>query len=164
MFNCPYRSAEQLRSEIRQLNARLRKKGLRIVPLRIRDGSALIYVYRPARLKKDLSNGIAVDLLQCNGYACGHAAHCVACLSRKMKKSASFPHEVGLFLGYPPEDVQGFMEQGSRNCKLCGCWKVYGDAERAQKIFDQYKKCTAVYARKFSSGRPWERLTVAARV
>lgn len=151
-----------MRGEIRRMNKRLRKKGLRVVPLRFTKQNALIYVYRPSKLKKDLADETAEFLLQHNGYACDGAEKCVACLSRRMKSNADFPHEIGLFLGYPPEDVKGFMEQGSQKCKCSGCWKVYGDAEHAKKLFAQYKKCTDVYARKYSDGRSIEQLAVAA--
>lgn len=41
-------------------------------------------------------------------------------------------------LGYPAEDVQGFIENETKECKCVGCWKVYGDVEQAQKKFEQY--------------------------
>ena len=72
-----------------------------------------------------------------------------------------FPHEIGLFLGYPPEDVRGFIEEGAAKCKCTGCWKVYGDVERAQKLFAAYKKCTAVYQKQHAQGKSIEQLTVA---
>lgn len=68
---------------------------------------------------------------------------------------------MGLFLGYPPEDVQGFMECRAKGFRCVGCWKVYGDAEKAQKLFASYKKCTAVYTARHAKGTPVERLTVA---
>ena len=52
---------------------------------------------------------------------------------QRLGQAAEFPHEIGLFLGYPPEDVQGFLE--NRLCKCVGCWKVYGDEQAAQNGF-----------------------------
>ena len=66
-----------------------------------------------------------------------------------------------LFLGYPPEDVCGFMKNKACNCKCVGCWKVYGDEEAAKKKFAQYKKCTQVYSDQWANGTDIERLTVA---
>jgi len=74
-----------------------------------------------------------------------------------------FPHEIGVFLGYPLEDVLGFIENGGRNCLSCGCWKVYSNECEALKAFERYEKCRAVYQRLFASGCPLTRLTVAAR-
>ncbi|MBQ7128480.1 MAG: DUF3793 family protein, partial [Clostridia bacterium] len=72
-----------------------------------------------------------------------------------------FPHEVGLFLGYPPEDVKGFIENNAKCSKCVGCWKVYGDEEKAKKCFENYKKCTRIYKELYLKGKTIERLTVA---
>ena len=78
-----------------------------------------------------------------------------------MADYGEFPHEVGLFLGYPPEDVEGFIENKARSCKLTGYWKVYSDEEKAKKIFAKYSKCTRVYTEQYADGKTIERLTVA---
>lgn len=49
-----------------------------------------------------------------------------------------FPHEIGLFLGYPLCDVKGFMKNQGRDFKFCGYWKVYGDVEKCKKLFFAY--------------------------
>ena len=46
-----------------------------------------------------------------------------------------FPHEMGLLLGYPPEDVEGFIRQSGRNALCSGYWKVYEDAESKRRTF-----------------------------
>ena len=71
--------------------------------------------------------------------------------------------QIGIFLGYPLEDVLGFIENGGKNCLSCGCWKVYSNECEALKAFERYEKCKAVYQRLFASGCPLTRLTVAAR-
>ncbi len=38
-----------------------------------------------------------------------------------------FPHEIGLFLGYPPEDVCGYIRNKGKCQKCTGHWQVYGD-------------------------------------
>ena len=48
------------------------------------------------------------------------------------------PHELGLFLGIPFEDVKDFMECKEKKCLLCGYWKVYNNTIEAKKIFDKY--------------------------
>ena len=42
MFSCVFDSREQMTAELRRLNLQWRKKGLRILPLRWRDGKALL--------------------------------------------------------------------------------------------------------------------------
>lgn len=161
IFVCPYTSRETLLESLRQMNRRLGGKGLRLLPLRFSENRALVYVYRPAKLRSDLEDATASAILSRQGYCTGSCEKCVGQLARKLRSQKEFPHEIGLFLGYPPEDVQGFMELGPDCCKCTGCWKVYGDAEAAQKKFSQYKKCTRIYCQQWEKGRDIERLTVA---
>lgn len=161
LFRCSYRSEKELLNEVRDLNKRLVKKGLRILPLKMQDHFALIYVYRPSRLKEDISHKEAAEILEKYGYICNMPDQCVKLLSDKLKNQEQFPHEIGLFLGYPAEDVKGFIENGAKGCKCTGCWKVYGDEEKAKTLFATYKRCTEDYLRYFRQGNIIEQLTVA---
>ena len=82
-------------------------------------------------------------------------------LERRFETGKDFPHEIGLFLGYPPSDVRGFIEKGARRAKLTGYWKVYSNVEEAKKTFARYRKCTDVYLRCHKSGKALEGLAVA---
>ncbi len=161
-FLYPYASEEVLRSELRSLNRRMAPKGLRVLPLRLNGSKALCYAFRPGKLSRDLSDEDAAELLQRCGYDCGSYGKCLAQLARRLRSNGEFPHEIGLFLGYPPEDVKGFLEQGPCGHKCAGCWKVYGDEAAAQKRFEQYHKCARIYLEQWSNGRPLDRLTVAS--
>ena len=81
---------------------------------------------------------------------------------RRLAQSGQFPHEIGLFLGYPPCDVLGFLHDAGRHSKLSGYWQVYGDAQAALALFAKYKKCADVYARCHANGTSIWQLTVAA--
>ena len=50
-----------------------------------------------------------------------------------------FPHELGVFLGYPVEDVRGFIENNGKNYLFNGYWKVYSNEQEARKIFRRYQ-------------------------
>lgn len=73
-------------------------------------------------------------------------------LKRRMAQSDGFPHEIGLFLGYPVEDVEGFIAKGGRDCKMTGYWKVYGDAEAASKQFDRLSRVSRAVTRRVERG------------
>lgn len=161
MFVCGYGDKKEMRDEVCRLNRQLGKKGIRILPLRFRNNRALIYVYRPAKLSQDLQCDTASRLLNERGYCVETPERCILQLSKRICENEEFPHEVGLFLGYPPEDVCGFIENKAEGCKCVGCWKVYGDEETAQKTFAKYKKCTRVYCEQYAKGISVERLTVA---
>lgn len=161
LFSTPYTQDARLMDEIRELNRVLVVKGLRVIPMRRVGDRALIYVYRPSRLAKDFADKQISRMLKAQGYPCDKPDECVVYLARKLRECPSFPHEIGLFLGYPPEDVQGFIENQAENFKCVGCWKVYGDVEQAQKKFALFKKCTEIYYRQWLKGFSIERLAVA---
>ena len=58
-----------------------------------------------------------------------------------------FPHEIGLFLGYPSKDVKAFIEKEGRDYLCCKYWKVYHDEKKAKEIFKfiDNAKAKAVY-------------------
>ena len=114
LFSVNFDNADELRACVRDWNRMLSPKGLRIMPMRFNDGRALIYVYRPSRLSKDLSESLAEDMLDSFGYGGKTPERCVSELMKRLRKNEAFPHEIGLFLGYPPEDVKGFIEKIGR--------------------------------------------------
>lgn len=159
MFVCTFDSRQEMLAAVREMNLRFSQKGLRAVPLESRNNRTLVYVYRPGQLRRDLCDSSAEELLETRGYRPDTPESCVAHLRKRLSLSEDFPHEIGLFLGYPPEDVRGFIENRS-DFKLSGPWKVYGDEDRAQKLFARYKKCTAVYSAQHAKGRSIDRLAV----
>lgn len=161
LFPCRFASRQQLIDEIREVNGRLGRKGLRLLPLRVRDSDALLYLYRPQRLRRDLENGEVRAVLAEAGYDDFRPGRCLPRLMERFRRDGEFPHEVGLFLGYPPEDVRGFIAHKGRNCKCVGCWKVYGDAEQARRRFEGYHRCTDRYCRQYAMGVPMDELLVS---
>ena len=162
LFSCPCDSPEELRQEVRRINRLLAGKGLCLLPLRFDGGRALLYLYRPSRLRQDLEDAEAVRLLEESGYPCHSAGQCVACLIRRLRESEEFPHEIGVFLGYPLDDVKGFIRHKGRDYTFCGCWKCYGDPQAARRRFERYHRCTAVLRRRYAEGTPITQLIEAA--
>ena len=124
-------------------------------------GAVLVYVYRPTQVAAILQRGDVQDFLQSEGYTPGDAESMLAQLSQRLCCEEDFPHEIGLFLGYPLGDVIGFIENHGQNCLCCGVWKVYTNPEAAAGAFRKFSKCTRVYRRLFFGGhRNVEQLTV----
>ena len=161
LFPCPYQSRQALMSEIRALNRRLSPKGLILLPVRYLDGKALLYLARPRNLRQDLKHRLAAQVLEQAGYSCSKSEQCVVRLIRRLKENEDFPHEIGLFLSYPPEDVKGFIDNRACNFKCSGLWKVYGDEARAQAMFARFRKCTEIYCKLWQEGSSIEQLAVA---
>lgn len=163
IFSCVFEDDDSMKTFIRRINGVFRDKGIRVIPLRNRDNKMLLYVFRPEYLKRDMENKMVCDLMNQLGYCCGNVEKCITKLIQRMKESSEFPHEVGVFLGFPPEDVCGFIHNKAKDCKMVGYWKVYGDEEKAKKIFDKYRKCSRVYLDRFERGYTLEKLTVARK-
>lgn len=155
--------SSDINREIRALNGVLRKKGLRLIPIRRKKDMTLVYIYRPDRLQEDLKMPDAEEILEKKGYPCGNVCCCIAHLIRHLMSDESFPHEIGLFLGYPPSDVKGFMESSTKGVKCSGCWKAYSNECEARRLFEEYKKCTRLYLKEMENGRSLESLVVDTR-
>ena len=161
MFSCRFETTEEEHRSLKEINCRLSEKGLRAIPLRHLNGYTLVYLYRPSRLRNDLINEQAVSILREMGYRKESVNLCLAELMKKLRENDEFPHEIGLFLGYPPEDVCGFIKHKGSGCICVGCWKVYGNAEKAQMTFEKYKRCTELCCSLMSKGYSVERLAVS---
>lgn len=64
----------------------------------------------------------------------------------------SFPHEMGLLLGYPVEDVVGFVENNGKNFLYSGYWKVYENQKAKVKLFDKFKVAEETLIHLLSNG------------
>lgn len=159
LFSGEFACREEMLDQVRSLNHRLRNKGIRVLALKYTDGRGLIYVYRPGRLSRDLQDCRACQLLKQYGYPGFDENVCLRHLIRRLEVESDFPHEIGLFLGYPPEDVYGFIHR-KKDWKLCGAWKVYGDVEKAKQQFARFRKCSELYWKQWQVGKSLEHLTV----
>lgn len=162
LFNYSYERLEDFMGQLRTANETLNGKGIYIEILRIQASGALLLTYRRNRLSADLKKSEVAELLAGYGYCCTTAEQAILRLKERLREQCGFPHEIGVFLGYPIEDVIGFINNTGKNCKCIGCWKVYGDERNSIKLFAQYKKCARVYSKLFAEGYSIMRLTVAA--
>ena len=169
LFNCRHdNDCPALEKCVQEWNSEFAALGIRMQILRMTDHSALIYVYRETSLAKSLSDPEIQSFLEGYGYsACCFCDGCSlnermqcgieGCLEhlrdRISECGGDFPHEIGVFLDYPLDDVRGFIENSGRNCKMVGAWKVYGDEDQARKRFARFTKCTSVYSDLWRSGR-----------
>lgn len=164
IFSCPYDSKEELIKDIRKINKILVPKGLCMCPLHYSDSFCLLYLFRPESLKADFKNDKVTEILEANGYTLLSSEKCLGQLVKRFRNAGSrndFPHEIGLFLSYPPEDVKGFIENRAENYKCSGMWKVYGNESEAKALFAKYKKYTEDYLKLREKGASLEELTVS---
>ena len=69
-----------------------------------------------------------------------------------MQGDKSFPHEMGLLLGYPVEDVVGFVENNGKNFLYSGYWKVYENQKAKVKLLDKFKVAEETLIHLLSNG------------
>lgn len=162
LFRYFYESRQSAEEEIAQTDALLQAKGVYVEALIWNKDSVLIYTYRLNHLQRELQNPEALEILQEYGYVGCDAGSCIRHLKKRVCECACFPHEIGIFLGYPPEDVRGFIENSGQNCKCCGIWKVYCNEQDKIQLFCKFQKCSDVYRQVFSKGRGLAQMTVGA--
>lgn len=162
LFSFRAASCSELASQVEALNEQLREKGLALLLVRSFGERVLCYLYRNSQLCGVLSDADNAAFLRKQGYGDLDVNSVLGTLCSRLRCREDFPHEIGLFLGYPLGDVIGFIQNKGKNCLCCGCWKAYTDACAAQKLFAKFGKCTQVYRRLYLSGRPLHKLTVAA--
>lgn len=142
-------------------NGRLNGKDIYLVVLKEEGPRALIYAYRKRMLIEDLRAEDTAQFLSQYGYPRSDLDGAIEHLRSRIEGASPFPHEIGLFLGYPLHDVKGFIDHGGRACIYSGCWKVYMNEEQAKERFETFRKCRGEYLDVFNSGTSVELLAVA---
>ena len=99
----------------------------------------LVLAYRKNKLETILEDEETKAFIKNFGYDTENLAKCLNRLSIRLKVE-DFPHEIGLFLGYPLDDVKAFIKNKGKNFVLNGTWKVYYDEESKRQIFQTYKE------------------------
>ena len=75
-------------------------------------------------------------------------------------KNLPFPHEMGVFLGYPMADVKGFIKYEGKNYLYCGYWKVYENVEERKELFRTYEEIRKVFVEEARKGKNLWQITM----
>ena len=142
------------RQKVRQWDERLAPLGLAVQILLERPCSswAIVYVYRRTHLERLLSGNACQRFLAKAGYAGTDLDGLLDQLARRLQTQPEFPHEIGVFLDYPIDDVRCFMEQKGKGGVMTGYWKVYHNPGKAQLIFQAYDKARISAVNEFLAG------------
>ena len=150
----------------RRLSARLfsiyeratRAYGVRLTWLAAHGEGCMLLAWRPSQVEGLLRDSATCALLEEVGLPTGSGRELVSALIGRLRlyysDKAAFPHEIGLVLGYPVEDVRGFMADGGRGAKAVGRWRCYGDVEAARARFAELGRCERACKRLYSEGVP----------
>lgn len=109
------------------------------------ENAYFVLVYNADLLEATVLNRRNALILGCYDYRCdilnleALLGHFKLRFSKYHNGALDFPDELGIFLGYPIEDVEQYIKNKGQNYKLCGYWKVYDNVEKAQKTFEFFK-------------------------
>ena len=119
-------------------------------------GKCLVFFYRKKEFSGYLGRTDVRRFLERFGYARREPEEALDRLServcRYIRRGAGFPHEIGVFLDYPIDDVRCFMEQKGKGGVMTGYWKVYHNPGKAQLIFQAYDKARISAVNEFLAG------------
>lgn len=117
----------------------------------------VLLLYREKYLESYLEREDVADFLRAYGYENGSLKRKLQRLGEQIAyyydKSQEFPHKMGVFLGYPLEDVRGFIDHQGKNSSCIGYWKVYSNVERAKHIFRVFDEARECAMNEFFSGK-----------
>ncbi|MGE1063254.1 DUF3793 family protein [Megasphaera paucivorans] len=122
----------------------------------------LLYVYNKEKVERYIKKPESKHFLSDAGYEPGLRLETqLIILSARFKQKKEFPHELGIFLGYPVADVKKFIQFGGNQAKICGEWKVYTNVNAATETFRQYSCCRQDYLHRYNLGYSLLSLIVA---
>lgn len=121
----------------------LKKTGIIHYRLLRQDEKTTFLLFRKLQLATHLNDPDVQRILKANGYedvSLGGILRTFQCRYQTyMERGEGFPHEMGLLLGYPVEDVVGFIEHKGKNYLYSGYWKVYENVASKMKLFEAYE-------------------------
>lgn len=129
-----------------------------------------ILLYQREKLEELLDRKAVQSFLQSLAVGYGNFSleevlrHFTERFSLYKEKQADFPHEVGVFLGYPLRDVKIYMKNPLAKAKLTGYWKVFTEVESALACFQAYDMCIQSFTLMLKSGLSCRDLVMAYHI
>ncbi len=131
------------RDKLTQLIAILRSTSISFYALRDGGEKITLLLFNEAKLASYLKQERVIKLLAGMGYQEYSIYNILPIFRERYRKYMSdkiqFPHEMGVLLGYPIEDVEGFIRHKGRNFMLIGYWKVYEDIAAKERLFHRFE-------------------------
>jgi len=132
--------------------ALLEESGLKVRVLADRGSSLLLLLYCQDALGSLLAQKSVHVILGKAGYR--EPADFDKVLSELEQRvgGEGFPHEIGVFLGYPLKDVVGFMGWARISFTCQGPWKIFGDPAKSLKLAENHRECRCNMSLQLASG------------
>lgn len=117
-----------------------------------RGTSILLIFYRPDALRSLLAEKRVAVVLQKTGYPATATTEDTLSILQSRITADRFPHEIGVFLGYPLKDVVGFMGWGKPRFTCQGPWKIFGNPSESLRLAEKHKRCRCLMTKMLASG------------
>lgn len=151
LVNCSRADFPDPKRNVEELN-RIFYPKISFTILNVEKKRVLLLVYQKEKLSKTLFNCKNYEYLIAHDYPKEkEITKYLSCLKGRIKDYDTFPHEIGVFLGYALEDIIDFQE-GSKECVYIGYWKVYSRKEEKIEIFNRYTKCRNIVTKLLEKG------------
>ncbi len=163
---CRELSRRAFTQALKSCRQRLQPAGIGVDALTVRKNGALLFVYRKDLLRERLQEPLTAAFLMERGYNPFDERGCLWEMARRIRRMdgaarpdgrALFPHEIGLLLGYPYQDVVAFMDNRCDGVRA-GAWMAYDDVEQAQACACRYRRCRYLCEELDRRGMPLEQL------
>ncbi|AEM21412.1 hypothetical protein Bint_0783 [Brachyspira intermedia PWS/A] len=153
IFTYQYGSKKEVYKKAASYNKILNSRNINVSIIKDYDNKVIVYVYNKKRLEEYILNDDVFDFLELYGYEAKDVYKCIELLKYRMQNNKDFPHEIGIFLGYPLMDIYGFINNYGKNSLHTGYWKVYHNKNEAIKTFNRYNECRSFYINTFLNGK-----------
>ncbi len=142
------------KSALNDINKVFEEIGIEWKILKEQRGKCLLFLYRRREFTNYLHREEIRRFLEENEYCVDSVDKLLERLSKRVSEyeERNFPHEIGVFLDYPIEDVKAFIEKNGKDYLMCGYWKVYYNPDRAQRIFHIYDMAKVSAVNEFLAG------------
>lgn len=159
---CYKKNISDVHQSIDRLNKELNFKDIYLESLCECEKRILLIVYRKEVLSRQLKKPEIRKFLYSYGYNINNSIDDDLEVLKKKICTKDFPHEIGVFLGYPLHDIYGFLYQNTSECILTGEWKVYRDKAGAEKLFERYNRCRNALRKRIREGKTLAQIFCAA--
>jgi len=143
------------REVVRAFSQGLSSLGVNLDLVGLRKGRLQLLVWREDLVAQVLNDADSRAFLVSRGFGCSDVGTLMSQLRQALCDfhlgvTSAYPHEIGLVLGYPLEDVRGFIRHDREVAR--GPWRVYGNVKEARRRFDRLRRSQEAYQRLYEQG------------
>ena len=128
--------------DVKKICMLLRRSAISYYVIHRTQEKTTMFLFHKRRLEAYFSNPEVRSLLAGAGYAKFGLHEIMFGFGKRYADyrcgKTDFPHELGLLLGYPLEDVEGYIENNGENSLYTGCWKVYAHVSEKKRLFRMF--------------------------